>query len=168
MSRAQRAAPIFCLPDGIAPWSAQPADWLRTFAADMFGYDTRIAADVTDTLRLDELGSQPIGTLSKGQCKRLLLSTALLSSRPIVVLDEPFDGLDLRMTRATIALLRRAAALGRAFVIAIHAMSDAERVADRLVLLSDGRTIGDGTLEQLRARASLPGASLEEVFLALS
>jgi ABC-type multidrug transport system ATPase subunit len=163
-----RARTLFYLPDGIAPWRDQPADWVRRFAGTMFGVDATVQADVLSTLRIAELHTQPVGTLSKGQRKRLLLAIALLSSRPIVVLDEPFDGLDLRLTRATIDLLRRHAAGGRGFLLSIHAMADAERVADRLVLLNDGRTVGDGSLEELRARVSLPRASLEEVFLALA
>ncbi len=168
LSDSSRAELIFYLPDGIAPWRDQPADWVRWFAGELFGSDATAMPDVLQTLRIEELGAQPVGTLSKGQRKRLLLAIALLSTRPVVILDEPFDGLDLRLTRATIALFRRLAARGRSLVLSIHAMADAERVADRLVLLSDGRTIGDGTLEQLRAVTSLPNASLEELFLALS
>jgi ABC-type multidrug transport system ATPase subunit len=53
-------------------------------------------------------------------------------------------------------------------VLAIHQLTDAERVCDRFVLLSDGRVRGIGTLPELRARTGLRDADLEEVFLALT
>jgi ABC-2 type transport system ATP-binding protein len=52
-------------------------------------------------------------------------------------------------------------------VLSLHQLADAPRVCDRLALLDGGRVIAEGTLAELRARASLPGATLEEVFLAL-
>jgi len=85
-----------------------------------------------------------------------------------VLMDEPFDGLDLRQTREAIALLKRIAESGRSLLVSLHSMSDATRVCDRLVLMSDGRVPAAGTLQELRARAGLPGADLEEVFLALA
>jgi ABC-type multidrug transport system ATPase subunit len=161
---------LFYLPDGVTPWGDQPADWTLDFASGVLGARPTHAErrGVVETLRIASLGAQRVGTLSKGQRKRLLLAIALLAPQPIVLLDEPFDGLDLRLTRDTIALLRRLAARGRGFLLSIHAMRDAERVADRLVLLSDGRTIAEGTADGLRDRAGLPRGDLEEVFLALT
>jgi ABC-type multidrug transport system ATPase subunit len=83
-------------------------------------------------------------------------------------MDEPFDGFDLRQTREVMDVLRRCAAAGRALVLAIHQLLDAERVCDRFVLLADGRVRGVGTLDELRTRTQLPTGSLEEVFLALT
>jgi len=60
------------------------------------------------------------------------------------------------------------AAAGRALLLSIHQLHDAARVCDRLVLLSDGRVVGEGTLDELRARAGRPDANVEEVFLALT
>jgi ABC-type multidrug transport system ATPase subunit len=83
-------------------------------------------------------------------------------------MDEPFDGFDLRQSRAIGGVLRQAAAKGRALVLAIHQLTDAQRVCDRFILLADGRVRGVGTLADLRARTRLPAANLEEVFLALT
>ena len=112
-----------------------------------------------------------IGTLSKGQRKRVLLAMGLLTSQPILLADEPFDGLDLRQTREAAAVLRAHAARGRTLFLSIHQIADAARVCDRFVLLSGGRVCGEGTLEELTAAS--PGnagvrATLEEVFLALT
>jgi ABC-2 type transport system ATP-binding protein len=109
-----------------------------------------------------------IGSLSKGERKRVVLALGLLTPQPLLMLDEPFDGLDLRQTRDVVKLLK-AQATSRALMLSIHQLIDAERVCDRLVLLSAGRVVGDGSLAELRAKANLPEASgLEEIFLALT
>jgi ABC-type multidrug transport system ATPase subunit len=165
---------LFYLPDGIAPWGAQCADWLLPFTRDAFGAfrtTSRAASDVASdavqrVLRIHELGAQRIDTLSKGQRKRLLLAMALQMPQPVILLDEPFDGLDVQLTRQVIALFRQVVAYGRTLVVSLHAMPDAAKVCDRLVLMNDGVSIADGTLEELRRVHNLPDAELEDVFLA--
>jgi ABC-2 type transport system ATP-binding protein len=125
-------------------------------------------AEVARALDLTALTVQRLGTLSKGQRKRVLIALSLLTPQPLLLLDEPFDGLDLRQIREVGPLLRRVAADGRALVLSIHQLHDAARVCDRLVLLSDGRVVGEGTLDDLRARSGKPEADIEEVFLALT
>src|SRR5262249_31398955 len=109
-----------------------------------------------------------IAALSKGYARRLMLALALLTPHPLLLMDEPFDGFDLRQTREIMHVLRDVASNGRALVLAIHQLSDAARVCDRFVLLAEGRVRGVGTLAQLRAQAGKPAAGLEEVFLALT
>ena len=86
----------------------------------------------------------------------------------MLLLDEPFDGLDFRQTRDVMTLLRHAQAQGRTLFLSIHQLNDAARVCDRLVLLSRGRVVGEGTLDELRATAGLADGGLEEIFLALT
>jgi ABC-type multidrug transport system ATPase subunit len=166
-ARAWRETLIY-LPDGIRPWPDQPVGWVLEFSRAMSGAEPEGWRAFAPVLGLDALAHQRLGTLSKGQRKRVLLAVALMSPRPVVLMDEPFDGLDLRQTRATIAMFRQLAALGRSLAISIHAMADAARVCDRLVLLSDGRTIAEGTMDTVRAKAELPNGGLEDVFLALA
>jgi ABC-type multidrug transport system ATPase subunit len=124
---------------------------------------------IADVLGLDELRGRRLGTLSKGERKRVLLGLTLASPPPVALMDEPFDGLDLRQSRATIALFRELADGGRSLVLSIHSMPDAARVCDRLVLLNDGTTIAEGTLPELRSLAGVDaGVDLEDVFLALA
>jgi ABC-type multidrug transport system ATPase subunit len=107
-----------------------------------------------------------IGELSKGQRKRALLAIGLVTPHPVLLADEPFDGLDLRQTREVAQTLRDHSATGRTLVLSIHQIADAARVCDRFVLLSGGVTRGEGTLDELSA---LAGAhDLEEIFLALT
>ncbi len=161
---------LFYLPDGIAPWRSERVSWVLDYTVGFFGGDTVAKPAVVDALALTPLLDARIGTLSKGQRKRVLLALGLIVPHPVLLCDEPFDGLDLRQTREVGAVLRREAQRGRALFLSIHQIGDAARVCDRFVLLSGGRVVGEGTVEQLAAR--LPdGArppSLEEVVLGLT
>ena len=103
----------------------------------------------------------------KAQRKRALLAIGLLTPQPLLLADEPFDGLDLRQSREVGAALRDHAAAGRTLFLSIHQIADAARVCDRFVLLSGGRVCGEGTLDELAARRAARAAprrpDLEEV-----
>lgn len=120
------------------------------------------------TLELKPALAKPVIALSKGYRKRVLLGVMLLASQPLLLLDEPFDGLDLRQTLDTMNMLRELRESGRSLLVSIHQISDAEKICDRFLLLSNGILLGTGTLDNLREKASLPNGSLEEVFLALA
>jgi ABC-2 type transport system ATP-binding protein len=183
MTARERAACVFYLPDGIAPWPVQTVKWALHFIVGFFGAAHRSAErgggsrtfstidDVVRQLDLTSLLDSPIGTLSKGQRKRALLAIGLLTPQQVLLADEPFDGLDLRQSRDVAFTLRQHAAAGRTLMLSIHQISDAARVCDRFVLLSGGRTRGEGTLDELSAVAAsrgAPSSDLEEVFLALT
>jgi len=161
---------LFYLPDGIAPWPAERVSWVLDYAVGFFGGHADARAAMVDALALSPLLGARIETLSKGQRKRVLLALGLVVPHPVLLCDEPFDGLDLRQTREVGAVLRAAAASGRTLFLSIHQVGDAARVCDRFVLLSGGRTVGEGTADELAAR--LPDAaaapSLEEVVLGLT
>ena len=190
MSPGDRASSLFYLPDGIAPWPSQTVRWALEFTANFFGstFDVRRSSgdaprtthdarrttnDIIRDLDLEPLLDVTIGALSKGQRKRALLAIGLLIPRPILLADEPFDGLDLRQSREVAQTLRSHAAAGRTMFLSIHQIGDAARVCDRFVLLSGGRVCGEGTLPELSALAAARSGSaatddLEEVFLALT
>jgi ABC-2 type transport system ATP-binding protein len=185
-----RESSLFYLPDGIAPWPSQTVRWALEFIANFFGssFDVRRSSsdaprtthdarrttnDIIRDLDLEPLLDVTIGALSKGQRKRALLAIGLLIPRPILLADEPFEGLDLRQSRDVAQTLRSHAAAGRTMFLSIHQIGDAARVCDRFVLLSGGRVCGEGTLPELSALAaarsgSAPTDDLEEVFLALT
>jgi ABC-type multidrug transport system ATPase subunit len=140
---------------------------LALFAA-AFGQEAAAVAGLRADLHLDAVAGKRVGALSKGYRRRLLLAIALLAPQPVLLLDEPFDGLDLHQTRAVAALLRGLAETGRSLLVSIHQLNDAERVCDRFALLADGRLLALGSLDDLRARAGLERGGLEEVFLALT
>jgi len=168
-----RSSFLFYLPDGIVPWPAQTVRWALDFTLGFFGGPANLRDDVIQRLDLRPLLNAPIGTLSKGQRKRALLAAGLLTPQPVLLADEPFDGLDLRQTREIAAALRTYSAAGRTLFLSIHQIADAARVCDRFVLLSGGRVRGEGTLSELCAvalsqKSEAPPKGLEEVFLALT
>ena len=164
----RRKAALFYLPDGIAPDAEQPVAEVLSFFGAAWRLPGAHPAEVVEALALGPVLAKPVGALSKGYRRRLLLALGLLAPQPLLAMDEPFDGLDLRQTREVMALLRRVAGAGRALLLSIHQLADAERVCDRFVLLAAGRVRGKGTLPELRAVAGLPAGGLEEAFLALA
>jgi ABC-type multidrug transport system ATPase subunit len=159
---------IFYLPDGIRPYQDQPVARVLAFFAGVYRRPGAHVAEIVLALGLTSVLAKRVHALSKGFNRRLLLALALIAPHPLALMDEPFDGFDLRQSRAIGNVLRRIAQDGRALVLAIHQLGDAERVCDRFILLSGGRLRGQGTLTALRQRTGLPTASLEEVFLALT
>ncbi|HEX7808248.1 MAG TPA: ABC transporter ATP-binding protein [Thermoanaerobaculia bacterium] len=157
---------LFYLPDGIRPWAEQRAGWCLDFFASLFGRARDVEA--IDALQLEALLRQRVGSLSKGEARRVALAVALSTPHPILLLAEPFDGLDFRQARAAMALLRARAAAGRTQILSIHQLADAVRVCDRFLLLDHGRAIAEGSLAELQARSGSADANLEEVFLALA
>jgi ABC-2 type transport system ATP-binding protein len=169
----ERAALLFYVPDGIVPWASQSVHWALDYTAGFFGGNAGLREEVVGQLDLGSLLRRPIGTLSKGQRKRALLAIGLLTPQPALLIDEPFDGLDLRQARDVAAALRTHTARGRTLFLSIHQIADAAKFCDRFVLLSNGRVCGEGTVPELsllasRSHASEPYGNLEEVFLALT
>ena len=165
---AGRKQALHYLPDTIRPWPAQPVRWVLSFFEALHARPRGEADRLAAALKLEALADSRVGSLSKGESKRLLLALGLLAPHPLLLLDEPFDGLDFRQTRDVMTLLRNTPAQGRTLFLSIHQLNDAARVCDRLVLLSRGRVVGEGTLDELRAAAGLADGGLEEVFLALT
>lgn len=159
---------LFYMPDGILPWPDQSVQQVLQLFEKLYSSGAEKLAALIDALRLHELRRARVGTLSKGERKRLLLALGLLTSQPLLLLDEPFDGLDLRQTREVMSLLRKESATGRALLVSIHQLNDAAKVCDRLVLLNDGRRVAEGSLTELQAQANVHEGGLEEIFLALT
>jgi ABC-2 type transport system ATP-binding protein len=164
----QRSSLMFYVPDGIAPWPSQSVRWALEFAVGFLRGQESLRKDLIAELDLRQLLDQPIGTLSNGQRKRVLLAIGLLTPQPALLIDEPFEGLDLRQAREITDALRAHAAQGRTLFLSIHQISDAARFCDRFVLLNRGRVRGEGTLPELAALAPDSAENLEEVFLALT
>jgi ABC-2 type transport system ATP-binding protein len=171
MTDRTRASTLFYLPDSIVPWPAQSVRWVIEFTLGFFGGRSHLRDEVIQRLDIEPLLDSTIGTLSKGQRKRALLAVGLLMPQPLLLADEPFDGLDLRQSRDVAQTLRSYASGGRTMFLSIHQIKDAARVCDRFILLSGGTIRGEGTFEQLASQAAARGAvtrDLEEVFLALT
>lgn len=156
------------MPDSVVPWAEQTANWILRFFERLYRQPREKLVQLSGPLRLHEIKGAKLSTLSKGERKRLMLALGLLTSQPLLLLDEPFDGLDLRQTRDVMTMLRSDVRGGRTLLLSIHQLIDAERVCDRLVLLNGGRVVAEGTLNELRLLAKVDQGALEEIFLALT
>jgi ABC-2 type transport system ATP-binding protein len=165
---ARRHEVMFYLPDGVRPWDDQYVVRVLEFFAAVHGRSQHELGGTVRAVGLAPVLRKRVSALSKGYGRRLMLALALLTPHPLLLLDEPFDGFDLRQTRDMMALMRDVAAGGRTLFVAIHQLADAERVCDRFVLIADGRVRGVGTLDELRTRSGVAAAGLEDIFLALT
>jgi ABC-2 type transport system ATP-binding protein len=168
LSQQQRRGVMFYLPDGIRPYADQFVVEVLAFFADAHRRTRREVADVIASVGLGPVLTKRVHALSKGFNRRLIIAIGLIAPHPVLLMDEPFDGFDLRQTREMMTVLRREAQVGRALLLSIHQLRDAEAVCDRFALLADGRIRGTGTLAELRTRIGVPQAALEGIFLALT
>ncbi len=164
----RRKEVMFYLPDGVRPYQDRFAlDVVNFFASVYRQSEAKLSATIA-SVELAPALRKRVRALSKGYNRRLLLALGLLTPQNVLLMDEPFDGFDLRQSRRIIQVLRNEAAQGRTLILAIHQLADAERVCDRFLLLAGGKVRGIGTLRELRMQTALPDGSLEDIFLALT
>jgi ABC-2 type transport system ATP-binding protein len=108
---------------------------------------------------------QTLSSYSKGMRQKILIAAAVLHDPRVVVLDEPFSGLDVSAARVLKAFVRALAADGKLVVFSSHVLEVVEQVCSRVVILKDGSIIGHDSVANLRATLQLP--SLDAVFTAL-
>ena len=108
---------------------------------------------------------QTLSSYSKGMRQKVLIAAAVLHNPRIVVLDEPFSGLDVSAARVLKGFVRFLADEGKIVVFSSHVLEVVEQVCSRVVILKDGRMVGHDSVANLRATLELP--SLDAVFAAL-
>ena len=108
---------------------------------------------------------QTLASYSKGMRQKVLIAAAVLHNPRIVVLDEPFSGLDVSAARVLKAFTRMLTADGKIVLFSSHVLEVVEQVCSRVVILKDGRVVGHDSVEHLRETLHLP--SLDAVFAAL-
>jgi ABC-2 type transport system ATP-binding protein len=118
--------------------------------------------------RLTDAADARVETYSHGMRQRLAFCCALLPRPRLFIADEPMVGLDVQGHRDARKLFRELADQGNTVLLTTHTLSVAEEVADRIALIDHGTLIALGTMNDLRALTSLPGANLEDLFLALT
>ncbi len=108
-------------------------------------------ASVVEAAGLHGLQDRMFGTLSGGQQRRVLFGLALCGDPELVFVDEPTTGLDAEVRRTLWATLRSRAATGRGVVLTTHYLEEADALADRVVVLNEGRVIAEGTPAQIKS-----------------
>ncbi|MFI6977071.1 ATP-binding cassette domain-containing protein [Embleya sp. NPDC050154] len=109
--------------------------------------------EVLATVGLGGVGARRIGGFSLGMRQRLGIAGALLGDPPVLLFDEPVNGLDPEGIRWARGLFRELAAEGRTVLVSSHLMSEMEHTADQLVVIGAGRLIADESLADFAARA---------------
>jgi iron complex transport system ATP-binding protein len=107
---------------------------------------------------LGAMDARPVDELSGGELQRVWLATALAQTTPILLLDEPTNHLDLRYQIETLDLIRDLADAGTALGVVLHDLDHAAAVADRIVLLQDGRVRACGTPAEVLTGENLSAA----------
>jgi len=107
-----------------------------------------------------------IASYSKGMRQKVLLSAALLHNPELVLLDEPFSGLDVGSSQVLRCLIEELARRGKVILFSSHELETVERISHRIVILHRGRIVADDSIERLRELMSLP--TLEEIFSQLA
>jgi sodium transport system ATP-binding protein len=148
------------------PERLTPREVVRLFARIQGVRDADRAADQL----LERMGAAPYvetpcGDLSTGMKRRVVLARALVHEPTVLLLDEPTDGLDVPGRRDVLALIREQAERGRAVVLSSHIMGEVEQVVDRVGVVSGGRLVAEGTVEQVLQQVG--ARRLDEAFLKL-
>jgi ABC-2 type transport system ATP-binding protein len=120
----------------------------------------REAMALLERLELGPVARRKVGTFSKGMAQKVQLAAALVNRPRLIMLDEPFSGLDPINQEVLENLVRERVAEGATVVFSTHVMPNAERLCDRLVVIAGGRPVFTGTPEA--ARALLPRRILIE------
>ena len=125
-------------------------------------------ASVLAEVGLESVARNRVGTFSLGMKQRLGVAAALLGDPPVLIFDEPFNGLDVAGIAWIRGLFRRLAAEGRTVFVSSHLMSEMAQSADRLVVIARGALLADESVEEFAARGSGASADLERVFMELT
>jgi ABC-2 type transport system ATP-binding protein len=128
---------------------------------------TRRAEDLLKGLELWENRGDRCETFSRGMKQKAVLAGALIHDPQLMLLDEPLTGLDASIARHVKDMLHERARAGHSIILTTHILEVAERLADRIGIISQGKLLAEGTLEELRARSGSGKTSLEDVFLQL-
>lgn len=153
------------LPEGAPNYPEMTVTAFLTFAARIRGYvGAELHRRVAHALNLTALESvrlQPIETLSKGFKRRVGLAQALLHDPPVLVLDEPTDGLDPNQKHEVRSLIARMAP-AKAIIISTHILEEVDAVCTRAIIIAAGRVVADDNPRALQRLH--PSGRLEDVF----
>ena len=151
------------LPEGAPTYPEMTVTGFLDFCARVRGYGRHDrlerVEDAIELTQLDGVRLQPIETLSKGFKRRVGLAQALLHDPPVLVLDEPTDGLDPNQKHEVRELIRRMAPQ-KAILISTHILEEVDAVCSRAIIIAGGRVLADSTPQALVAA----GQSMEQVF----
>ncbi len=144
-----------------APVYAEMTVWnYLAFIAEIRGYSgdalRKQIRRALELCRLERVRNQTIGTLSKGYKQRVCFAQALLHDPPIMIMDEPTDGLDPNQKHLVRSMIREMAAR-KAIVISTHILEEVEAICSRAIIINNGAIAANGAPAQLKAKSKLHG-----------
>lgn len=128
----------------------------------------RMVTQLAEAFDLAQYFDSPIATLSMGTKQKVAIIASLLHKPPLLLLDEPMNGLDAKSSRILKDMISFHTQGEGAVLFSTHIMEVAERICTKIGIIYQGKILAEGTLEQLRGLAGGKGATLEEVFLKLT
>jgi len=141
------------------------------FVSALWGVDPgvarRRAQELLERLHLWDLRREWIESYSRGMKQKIALASALIHEPKLLLLDEPLTGLDASAARMVKDMLLEFIRRGGTAILTTHILEVAERLAERISIMSNGRIIAEGTMEQLRSHSGREAGSLEDIFLQL-
>ncbi len=182
--RLFREHPLLALTDAIAAkqivgWLSDepmiydkltPLEYLE-FVSGLWHVESAVAEhrarELLHWLDLDEVAGERCEHFSRGMRQKVALVGALLHEPRLIILDEPLTGLDAGSARLVKSVLTDRVAKGSTVIMTTHILEIAERMADRIGVISGGRLIAEGTLAELRQSLGASDTSLEDMFLAI-
>lgn len=135
------------------------------FVADIFGVSADRREELihryADTFELTADLAQPVSAYSHGMKQKLALISALIHEPKLIIMDEPFVGLDPKASHLLKEIMRKICDEGGAIFFSTHVLEVAEKLCDRIAIIKNGRLIKSGTMEEVRGDESLESVFLE-------
>ena len=125
------------------------------------------ARELMSWLGLEPHADERCEGFSRGMKQKVALAGALIHDPQLIILDEPLSGLDAGSARMVKQVLRERVRAGGTVIMTTHTLEVAERMADRIGIIANGRLIAEGTLDELHRRTGNTATSLEDTFLTL-
>ena len=126
------------------------------------------ARKLLKTFRLDNKLDWFPANFSKGMKQKVMICCALMTYAKLLIVDEPFYGLDPLAVHDLLELIEERKKAGTAVLMSTHVLDTAQRYCDRFVLLANGKVRARGTLDELRQKADKPDESLDDIYLSLA
>jgi ABC-2 type transport system ATP-binding protein len=145
---------VGALLDAKAAFGGHTAHQHLRWLAQAGGIPQRRIAEVLDLVGLSEVAGRRVGGFSLGMYQRLGIAAALLGDPPILLFDEPVNGLDPEGIRWIRSFLQRLAAEGRTILLSSHLMSEMEATADHIIVIGRGRLIADAGIAEFTRRST--------------
>lgn len=154
------------LPDGVHLFDKLTGEQLITYSGYLHGIDKETVAsrvkDLLAAMDLTDAAGRAVADYSAGMTKKIALAAALIHAPSVLILDEPFEAVDPVSAANIQDILRGFVASGGTVVISSHVMDLVQRLCDYVAIMDSGRILAAGTVDEVRA-----GASLEERFVQL-